>query len=225
MRFMKLGMTAVIVATALLLAQLTGLIDLLTDVEALQAWIAEFGVLGYFVYFLIYILACVFAIPGSALTIVAGIVFGPVKGGLLALLGATVGASLAFLVSRFLMRDWIERRFGANPMFRKIDQGVAENGTSFLILTRLVPLFPFNLQNFAYGLTSLNLVTYAVVTLITMAPITFIFAYMAGDIATNGVSVMLLVKLGAAGIILSALSLVPKYIARRRGINMEELAG
>ncbi len=116
------------------------------------------------------------------------------------------------------------RETGDNPIFKKIDDGVAQNGTSFLILTRLVPVFPFSLQNYAYGLTSLNLGTYALVSLLTMAPGAFIFAYMAGDIATNGVSPMLLVKFAVAGLILFGMSLIPKYIAKKKGINMEELA-
>ncbi|MDW1501531.1 TVP38/TMEM64 family protein, partial [Vibrio sp. YT-19(2023)] len=107
---------------------------------------------------------------------------------------------------------------------KKIDDGVAANGTSFLILTRLVPVFPFSLQNYAYGLTSLNLGTYALVSLLTMAPGAFIFAYMAGDIATNGVSAMLLVKFAVAGLVLFGMSLIPKYIAKKKGINIEELA-
>ncbi len=123
--------------------------------------------------------ACVFLLPGSAFTIVAGIVFGPIKGGVLALFSATLGAVAAFIVARFLLRNTIMKKFGDNPIFKKIDDGVAANGTS-LILTRLVPVFPFSLQNYAYGLTSLNLGTYALVSLLTMAPGAFIFAYMAG---------------------------------------------
>ncbi len=163
-------------------------------------------------------------LPGSAFTIVAGIVFGPVKGALLALFSATLGATVAFILARFIFRDTIVKKFGDNPIFKKIDDGVAQNGSSFLILTRLVPVFPFSLQNYAYGITGLNLATYVIVSLITMAPGAFIFAYMAGDIATNGVSAMLLVKFAGAGLVLFGMSLIPKYIAKKKGINMEELA-
>ncbi|MDW1912958.1 TVP38/TMEM64 family protein, partial [Vibrio sp. 707] len=189
-----------------------------------QDWIASFGVWGYAVFVAAFVFACVFLLPGSAFTIVAGIVFGPIKGGVLALFSATLGAVAAFIVARFLLRNTITKKFGDNPIFKKIDDGVAANGTSFLILTRLVPVFPFSLQNYAYGLTSLNLGTYALVSLLTMAPGAFIFAYMAGDIATNGVSVMLLVKFAVAGLVLFGMSLIPKYIAKKKGINMEELA-
>ena len=224
MKFVKFGIIAAVVAALLFAAQQTGILELLTDVEGLQNWIAGFGPMGYLVYVLLYIFACIFMLPGSAFTIVAGIAFGPVTGALLALFAATLGATVAFIVARFLLRDVILNKFGSNPMFRKIDDGVSRNGTSFLILTRLVPVFPFSLQNYAYGLTGISLVTYSLVSLLTMAPGAFIFAYMAGDIATNGVSVMLLVKFAAAGLVLFGVSLIPKYIAKKKGIDMAALA-
>lgn len=220
----RIGLLLLALAAVTWLISDSELLGLLGDVESLQAWIASFGLLGYIVFMLIYVAACVFMLPGSALTVTAGIVFGPVTGGVVALISGTLGASMAFLVARFVIRDAIVRRFGENPVFQKIDDGVAQNGLSFLLLTRLVPIFPFNVQNYAYGLTSLKLVPYTLITLVTMAPITFIFAYTAGDIATNGVSAALLVKLGIAGILLSALSQLPRLIARRRGIDMDQLA-
>lgn len=224
MKLVKIGVIAAVVAALLFVANQTGILALLTDVEGLQAWIAGFGPMGYLVYVLLYVFACVFMLPGSAFTIVAGIAFGPVTGALLALFSATLGATAAFIVARFLLRDVILNKFGANPMFKKIDDGVAQNGTSFLILTRLVPVFPFSLQNYAYGLTGINLLTYSLVSLLTMAPGAFIFAYMAGDIATNGVSAMLLVKFAAAGLVLFGVSLIPKYIAKKKGIDMAALS-
>ncbi|WP_257267279.1 TVP38/TMEM64 family protein [Endozoicomonas sp. ONNA2] len=224
MKFLKPGIAVVVIALLMFAAKESGVLSLLTDVEGLQAWIAGFGPVGYVVFALLYIFSCIFMLPGSALTIVAGIAFGPVAGGLLALCSATLGAVAAFIVARFLLRNLILQKFGTNPMFKKIDDGVAHNGVSFLILTRLVPVFPFSLQNYAYGLTGINLATYSIVSLVTMAPGAFIFAYMAGDIATNGVSAMLLVKFAAAGLVLFCISLIPKYIAKKRGIDMGQLA-
>ena len=224
MKFLKIGAIAAVAVILIFAAKQTGILSLLTDVQGLQAWIADFGPLGYVVFGLLYIFSCLLMLPGSALTIVAGIAFGPVVGGLLALVSATLGATAAFVTARFLLRNIILEKFGTNPMFKKIDNGVAENGVSFLILTRLVPVFPFSLQNYAYGLTGINLVTYIFVSLITMAPGAFIFAYMAGDIATNGVSAMLLVKFAAAGLVLFGVSLIPKYIAKKQGIDITQLA-
>ncbi|MGC9551895.1 TVP38/TMEM64 family protein [Vibrio metoecus] len=224
MKFLKLAILAAVIGLILFAAKQTGILEIITDIKSLQNWIAGFGFWGYFVFVATFVFACVFLLPGSAFTIVAGIVFGPIKGGILALFSATLGAVAAFVVARFLLRNTIMKKFGDNPIFKKIDDGVAQNGTSFLILTRLVPVFPFSLQNYAYGLTSLNLCTYAIVSLLTMAPGAFIFAYMAGDIATNGVSAMLLVKFAAAGLVLFGMSLIPKYIAKKKGINMADLA-
>ncbi|MGL6315784.1 TVP38/TMEM64 family protein [Vibrio sp. WXL103] len=224
MKIVKILAAILAVAAVIFGAKQTGLLEIITDISRLQAWIAGFGLWGYLVFVLAFVFACVFMLPGSAFTIVAGIVFGPVKGALLALFSATLGATVAFLCARFIFRDLILNKFGENPIFKKIDDGVAQNGSSFLILTRLVPVFPFSLQNYAYGITGLNLGTYILVSLVTMAPGAFIFAYMAGDIATNGVSAMLLVKFAAAGLVLFGMSLIPKYIAKKKGIDMEALA-
>jgi uncharacterized membrane protein YdjX (TVP38/TMEM64 family) len=200
-----------------------GLVEKLSDVEGMQAFINGFGVWGYLVFTLIYIASCIFMIPGSMLTIVAGIVFGPIVGGLIALIAATLGATAAFLVAKYVARGLIEEKIGKNAMFKKIDDGVEQNGESFLILTRLVPVFPFSFQNYAYGLTKIPLSTYFFVSLICMAPGAFIYAYMAGEIVLNGFSVDLLVKFAGAGVILFLVSLIPKYIAKKKGIDMSSL--
>lgn len=219
-----LGKIVVIVATialVLVVANQFGLIDKLKDVEGLQAWFQRLGLIGYIAYILLYILIAIFMLPASAITIVAGITFGSVVGGLLALVGATIGGTIAFLIAKYVARDTIVNKFGNNPIFKKIEKGVAENGTSFLILTRLVPVFPYNIQNYAYGVTSMKVVTFAIVSFITMAPGAFIYAYMAGEIVTNGFSGKLLIQFAVAGLILFAVSLIPKYIAKKKGINIK----
>ncbi len=223
MKYIKILLIVAVVAAAIVIAKQTGLLVLISDVQGLQLWISSLGAIGYLVFIGLFVIACILLLPGSAFTIVAGIAFGPIKGGLLALFAATLGATVAFILARFLLRGMIVSKLGNNPIFKKIDDGVAQNGTSFLILTRLVPVFPFNLQNYAYGLTGLSLSSYVLVSLITMAPGAFIFAYMAGDIAVNGVSAMLLVKFAIAGLVLFVLSFIPKYIAKKKGIDMEEL--
>lgn len=219
----KLLIVALVIAVGFFIAWKTGLVSKIQDVEAMQAFFNSFGVWGYLVFILVFIAACVFMLPGSMLTIIAGIAFGPILGGIVSLLGATLGATAAFLVAKYVARSMIEDKIGQNEMFKKIDDGVEKNGTSFLILTRLVPVFPFSFQNYAYGLTKINLSTYFLVSLICMAPGAFIYAYMAGEIVTNGFSAGLLVKFAAAGIILFLISLIPKYIAKKKGINMDEL--
>lgn len=219
----KLLIAISIIAIGFFIAYKTGVVEKIQDVDAMQEFFKSFGIWGYLIFILVFIAACVFMLPGSMLTIIAGIVFGPIIGAILALTGATLGATAAFLVSKYVARGMIEDKIGQNEMFKKIDDGVEKNGTSFLILTRLVPVFPFSFQNYAYGLTKINLSTYFIVSLICMAPGAFIYAYMAGEIVTNGFSVGLLVKFAAAGTILFLISLVPKYIAKKKGISMDEL--
>jgi uncharacterized membrane protein YdjX (TVP38/TMEM64 family) len=214
----KLVLALLAVVAVIFLANRFGLIEELRDIEGLQQWFHELGAVGYLVYVLLYIAVAVFMLPASAVTIVAGITFGSIVGGVLALISATIGACVAFLIARYAARDTIVAKFGQNPLFKRIEDGVRENGTSFLILTRLVPVFPYNIQNYAYGLTAISLPTFALVSLITMAPGAFIYAYMAGEIVTQGVSVGLLLQFAVAGLVLFGVSLIPKYIAKKKGI-------
>ena len=219
----KLLAVVLVIGVGFFIAWKTGLVGKIQDVQTMQAFFKSFGIWGYLVFILVFIFACVFMLPGSMLTIIAGIAFGPIMGGVVSLAGATFGATAAFLVAKYVARGMIESRIGQNQMFKKIDDGVAKNGTSFLILTRLVPVFPFSFQNYAYGLTKIELGTYFIVSLICMTPGAFIYAYMAGEIVTNGFSTGLLIKFAAAGVILFLISLIPKYIAKKKGINMDEL--
>jgi len=217
----RLLLALVALVAVILLGRHFGLIDQMRDIEGLQQWFQALGVVGYLVYLLLYIAVAVFMLPASAVTIVAGITFGSVLGGILALISATVGACVAFLLAKYVARDTILAKFGQNPLFKRIEEGVEQNGASFLILTRLVPVFPYNIQNYAYGLTSMKLPTFALVSLITMAPGAFIYAYIAGEIVTQGVSVGLLLQFTVAGLVLFGLSLIPKYIAKKKGIQIK----
>ncbi len=217
----KIIIAVVVLGLAILAANYFGLVDFLTNIEAMQNWFNSLGILGYAAYILLYIVIAIFMIPGSMLTIAGGVVFGSIVGGILSMIAGTAGATAAFIVARYIARGTIEEKFKDNALFKKIDNGVRENGTSFLILTRLVPIFPYNVQNYAYGCTSMNLVTYIVVSFITMTPGSFIYAYMAGEIATNGFSVRLLVQFAIAGVVLFLISLIPKAIAKKKGIKID----
>ena len=219
-KVLKIVIMLVVLAAAFWGVKASGLLDLMKDYEKFKAFIECYGALGYLIYIFIYIIIAVFSIPGLIPTLVAGIVFGPVKGGILSLLGATIGATAAFLIARYLARGLIVEKFGENPVFKKIEAGVEKNGKDFLILTRLMPIFPYNLQNYAYGVTNLSVVSFAVISLITMAPGAFIYAYMAGDIAANGVTRELFLKLLLAGLVLFGASQIPKAFAKKKGIEV-----
>jgi len=217
----RLVIALAVLVAAVLLANHFGLVEGLRDIEGMQQWFLDLGFVGFAVYLLLYIAVAVFMLPASAVTIVAGITFGSVLGGVLALVSATIGACVAFLIAKYVARDTIIAKFGKNPLFKRIEEGVEQNGASFLILTRLVPVFPYNIQNYAYGLTSMKLSTFALVSFITMAPGAFIYAYIAGEIVAHGVSLRLLLQFTVAGLVLFGVSLIPKYIAKKKGITIK----
>ncbi|MFL0245664.1 TVP38/TMEM64 family protein [Candidatus Clostridium stratigraminis] len=219
-RLFKVIMWIIIIIGIILIYKL-GIVSRLMDIKQMQQWFKSLGPIAFLIYIAIYIFASIFMLPGSVLTIASGIAFGPILGAVLAIIGATCGATMSFLISKYLMRDIVKARLGDNLIYKKIDDGFKVNGYNFLILTRLVPIFPFNLQNYAYGLTSIKTSTYIFWSLICMIPGAFIYAYMAGEIAARGISLNILIKFTIAGIILFIVSLIPKYIAKKRGINLE----
>jgi uncharacterized membrane protein YdjX (TVP38/TMEM64 family) len=220
--FGKIIVIVIAIVAAIFIANRLGWTDRLKDIPAMQAWFQSLGIIGYAVFVLLYIAAAVFMLPASAFTIIAGITFGSVLGAILALIGATIGATAAFIIARYIARDAIVNKFKDNAIFAKIENGVKQNGVNFLILTRLVPIFPYNVQNYAYGITPIKLLTFSGVSFITMAPGAFIYAYMAGEIVANGFSIKLMIEFAIAGIILFLVSLIPKYIAKKKGINLNE---
>ena len=220
--FVKIIIIIAIIAVVIIVAGWLGWTERLRDIPVMQAWFQSLGIAGYAAFILLYVVAAVFMLPAAPFTIIAGITFGSVLGAILSLIGATIGAVAAFTVARYVARDAIVNKFKDNAIFAKIEEGVTQNGVSFLILTRLVPIFPYNVQNYAYGITPVNILTFTGISFVTMAPGAFIYAYMAGEIAANGFSVKLMIQFAIAGLILFLVSLVPKYIARKRGINLKD---
>ena len=218
----KILIAVAVIAVVFFLANHFGLTERIQDIPAMQEWFQNLGLIGYLVFIFIYVLVAIFMLPAFPFTLIAGVTFGSILGAILALTGATIGAAVAFLVAKYVARDAIVNKFQDNPFFKKIEDGFEQNGVSFLILTRLVPVFPYNLQNYVYGLTSINFFTYVVVTFITMAPGAFIYAFMAGEIVANGLSLTLMIQFAIAGLVLFVVSLIPKYIAKKKGIVLDD---
>jgi uncharacterized membrane protein YdjX (TVP38/TMEM64 family) len=152
-------------------------------------WIAGLGPAGVVAFIAIYILSCVFMLPGSVLTLGAGAVFGVVKGSVIVSAASTLGATAAFLVGRYLARDRVARMIEGNGRFRAIDEAVGREGWKIVGLTRLSPAFPFNLLNYAYGITTVSLRDYFFASWIGMLPGTVMYVYLgslAGSLATLG---------------------------------------
>lgn len=140
-------------------------------------WIAQLGPWGAILFIGLYVVAAVLFIPGSALTLGAGAIFGVVWGSVYVSIGATLGATAAFLVGRYLARDSIARRIEGNERFAAIDRAVASEGWKIVGLTRLSPVFPFTLLNYAFGLTRVKLRDYVLASWIGMMPGTVMYVY------------------------------------------------
>lgn len=138
------------------------------SVDALTNYVGQLGWLAPLVFIGGYAIATVFFLPGLLFTLAGGVLFGPFYGTLYNLTGATIGATLAFLLARFLAYDWVAQRTGKR--LGQLVRGVEEEGWRFVAFVRLVPLFPFNLLNYALGLTKIPLMHYIITSFIFMAP-------------------------------------------------------
>lgn len=177
---------------------LTELFNLaIAPLQALQHRILEalshvenLGMLGPVVFIALYTIATVALLPGSFLTLGGGAIFGVGRGSVYVFLGATLGATAAFLVGRYLARRWVSHKIAQFPKFQAIDRAVGQDGFKIVLLTRLSPVFPFFLMNYAYGLTRVALGDYVLAS-VGMIPGTVTYVYLgslAGNLATLGTS-------------------------------------
>jgi uncharacterized membrane protein YdjX (TVP38/TMEM64 family) len=184
--------------------------------ERLEAWVGTLGLWAPVVYVVVYLLAPSLFVPGAALTLAGGALFGPVWGVLYVLVGSVGGASLAFLVARYLAGGWVERH--SHGMLRQLKDGVEAEGWRFVAFVRLVPAFPFNLLNYALGLTRIPLRTFVVTSAIFMLPGIAGYVYLgyAGREALLG-GEDLFKKIVWAVAVFAALVFLPLLVRRLRG--------
>ncbi|PLZ87211.1 TVP38/TMEM64 family protein [Fischerella thermalis] len=155
--------------------------------NALQ-WIDSLGTVGAIAFIILYIIATVAFLPGPILTLGAGVVFGVIWGSIYVFIGATLGATAAFLVGRYLARGWVAEKIADNKKFAAIDRAVGREGLKIVLLTRLSPIFPFNLLNYAFGVTDVSLKDYFIGS-VGMIPGTIMYVYigsLAGNLAMIG---------------------------------------
>jgi uncharacterized membrane protein YdjX (TVP38/TMEM64 family)/rhodanese-related sulfurtransferase len=188
----------------------------LRDAERLQRVVIEFGSFAPLVFVAIYALATVLFLPGSVMTVAGGAAFGPVLGTLWNLLGATLGATAAFLIARYIASPWVARKAGER--LSRIIKGVESQGWRFVALVRLVPIFPFNLTNYALGLTRIALVEYVAASFVCMIPGAFVYTYLgySGREALAGHAGALRQSLFALGLLAGLIFLSRRWRLRRR---------
>ncbi len=149
-------------------------------VKAFSDWVRTLGALGVVVFIAAYALATVLFLPGWIFTVSAGLVYGVVGGTAVALTGAIIGSTLAFLCGRYLVRKRVQAATKGNKKFAAIDKAVGEQGWKIIGLLRLSPIVPFNLSNYFYGVTAVGFVPYVLASAIGMLPGTLLYAYLGG---------------------------------------------
>lgn len=171
---LKLILTLTVVA-----ALITALVLLPTGdwLRAATGWVESLGFWAPVAFIAIYAIAVVFFVPGSVLTAASGTIFGVVWGSVYVSIASVLGATLAFLIGRFIARSWVEKRIEGNKTFSAIDGAVADEGWKIVGLTRLSPIFPFTLLNYAYGVTKVKFSHYLIASWIGMLPGTVLYVY------------------------------------------------
>ncbi len=138
-------------------------------------WIEELGWLAPALFIIAYTLASIFFLPSMVMTFAGGVIFGPIMGVFLNLLGATLGAAFSFLITRYLAYDWFRKKRGQN--LNKLITNVEKKGWVFIAFLRLFPMFPFSLVNYGLGLTKISFRLYLVTTVLFLIPVEIIYTY------------------------------------------------
>ena len=193
------------------------------DPALIESSVRDLGLWAPLGYVALFALATVLFVPGAIFGLAGGVLFGPVWGTVLNLIGATLGATLAFLAARYLAADWVRRKAGGR--LDRLIAGVEAEGWRFVAFVRLVPLFPFNLLNYALGLTHITLLPYVVASLICMAPGTIAYTYLgyAGREAFAGGETLVRTGLIALGLLALA-AFIPRMVRRIRAAGPGEPA-
>jgi uncharacterized membrane protein YdjX (TVP38/TMEM64 family)/rhodanese-related sulfurtransferase len=185
------------------------------DPAVVEGAIRNLGLWGPVGHVALFALGTVLFVPGALFGLTGGVLFGPIWGTILNLAGATLGATAAFLVARYVAADWVRQKAGAR--LERLIEGVEAEGWRFVAVTRLVPLVPFNLLNYALGLTRIPVVAYILTSLICMAPGTLAYTWLghAGREAVAGNDTA--IRYGLIGLaLLAAVAFVPRLVRRLR---------
>ena len=170
-----------LVALVVAIMVLSKLFHLGDRLSLARDWISSLGNAAPYAFIGLYILATILALPGSAITVGAGAIFGSFWGVVYVSVASTVGATLAFLIARYLARESVSHWLEGNPKFQRLDELTRKKGGVIVALTRLIPLFPFNLLNYGFGLTHVKFSTYVLCSWLCMLPGTVLYV-VGGDV-------------------------------------------
>ena len=204
----------ILVVVGLFIAATT--LNVSEQLRQLRGWIDGLGAWGPIAFFAIYVLATVAMVPGSGPTVIAGGLFGSIWGTVLVSLASTTGAALCFLIARYFARDAVAGWLAGQRQFQKLDKLTETHGAWIVAITRLVPVFPFNLLNYGFGLTRVRFWTYVFFSWLCMLPGTVLYV-VGADALVQGIKEGR-VPWGLVGVVvgLVALLTVLGRFARRR---------
>jgi uncharacterized membrane protein YdjX (TVP38/TMEM64 family) len=181
--WLRWGAIVVVVAGAVVLLQ--RVVPTAEAIAALERWLADLGAWAPLAFGAVYVVATVLLLPGSALTLAGGALFGLGVGFVTVSLASTTSAAVSFLIARYFARDAVAARIATRPRFRAIDQAIAEGGWRIVALLRLSPAVPFNLQNYMYGLTAIRFWPCVLTSWVAMIPGTLLYVYL-GTVGRRG---------------------------------------
>lgn len=213
-KIVKVICLIIILAVVFLLAKNFGVFHYLKNRAELEKVIKDMGVLAPAVYIVIYTIVTLSCVSPVPIAIVGGIVFGGLFGVLYTVIGAGIGLSLAFLIARYVARDFIEKKFGKSEIFKKVENGVKNDGWFILAVTRFLPIFPFGLQNYLYGLTSIKFGLYSILSILFILPGTTAFILLGGAVASGDIQKAIKVSI-VASLILFFMSIVARVIKKK----------
>jgi uncharacterized membrane protein YdjX (TVP38/TMEM64 family) len=206
--FKKITLISLIIFILLIFS---AIIKGLVDFDYIQLSLKSCGCIAPFIFIFVYSIAPTFFIPITPLSITAGILFGPILGTVYTVIGATFGGCIAFLVSRYLLKDWVDKKTPSRvAIFR---EKITKEGWKFLAISRITPIFPFNVQNYIFGLTDIQIKTFFLVSLYSLIPGSFTYVYLgyAGKSLFKGDEKMFF-NMAIAAVLLLLFTFLPKII-------------
>ncbi|MCX5857055.1 MAG: TVP38/TMEM64 family protein [Deltaproteobacteria bacterium] len=192
----------------------------------LRQWIQSLGAWGPVVYVLIYILSTVAALPGVVISIIGGAIYGSFLGVILVSIGSTLGASLAFLIARYFARGAVVRWLSKDEKFSRLDEMTEKHGAVIVAIVRLIPLFPFDLLNYGFGLTRIPFRTYVLWSWLCMLPGTVLYVVGADAVSkaivSGGIPWPLIIIVMACAVLLFLLARYAYRILNNREKNIDD---
>lgn len=185
---MKKIITIITIILIIFFIREINIVDFFKNIEKLRSLINEYGVIGPLVYITLFSLITITCISVIPLTIAGGVIFGVIKGIVFTAIGSGIGLSLSFLIARYIAKDFIRNKYGQTKIFKKIDNGVKKEGWFILAITRFLPIFPFGVQNYIYGLTSINFWQYTLLSTLFVLPGISIFIIFSGAIFSGDIN-------------------------------------